>query len=329
LDNTTYKKLTPTQATIHINGLKQKLAQFMEHYKRKLDPADINFLNQTMELKILTPSSILQQKYTENPGRVSVSGSLLDGLGRLVDIILQPYAQSSNSTILSSAKLKDMLMNLPKLPSTARLFAADAVSMYTNIDSSHTSSVIHKFLQQHNTYSNPHECNAVMEGLELIMNSNIFQFGDTYWLQSNGTAVGVSQSCKYATLYFTYHEAKLLKNPELHFYKRYVHDVICIWIPITIHENLRWEDMNAYGKLRWKFSEQQSTVNYLDITIAIDSKGNPNTRLYENPDNLYLYLPANSAHPFSTLKGLIHRVVYRTLRLTSTREMHNKKNYKA
>jgi hypothetical protein len=78
--------------------------------------------------------------------------------------------------------------------------------------------------------------------------------------------------------------------------------------------------MNDYGKLRWEFSERQSTVNYLDITITIDNKGNINTRLYEKPDNLYLYLPANSAHPFSTLKGLIHGMVYRTLRLTSTKD---------
>jgi hypothetical protein len=42
------------------------------------------------------------------------------------------------------------------------------------------------------------------------------------------------------------------------------------------------------------------------------------TRLYEKLENLYLYLPANTNHPNNCLKGLVHGMVYRTLRLTSS-----------
>jgi hypothetical protein len=75
--------------------------------------------------------------------------------------------------------------------------------------------------------------------------------------------------------------------------------------------------MNIFGKLRWEFTTRKMTANFLDLTITIDNNGNIQTRLYEKPENLYLYLPATSAHPFSTLKGLIHGMVYRTIRLTS------------
>jgi hypothetical protein len=55
------------------------------------------------------------------------------------------------------------------------------------------------------------------------MRNNIFQFGDTYWLQLKGAAMGVSPSCMYATLYFAAHEeALLIKYPELRIYKRYI-----------------------------------------------------------------------------------------------------------
>jgi hypothetical protein len=97
--------------------------------------------------------------------------------------------------------------------------------------------------------------------------------------------------------------------------------VIGLWIPQHNNDDERWAafktDMNTFGKLKWEFSEQQSTVNFLDLTITIDQDGYISTHLYEKPENLYLYLPATSAHPFSTLKGLIHGMVYRTIRLTS------------
>jgi hypothetical protein len=78
--------------------------------------------------------------------------------------------------------------------------------------------------------------------------------------------------------------------------------------------------MNRFGSLRWDFSTRQHTINFLDLTISVDNNGLINTKIYEKPENLYLYLPANSSHPFSNLKGLIHGMVYRTIRLTSKKE---------
>jgi hypothetical protein len=329
LDTTTYKKLSARQATAQIDQVKHKLQQFIEYYGRKLDPADIKFLKRTAEVKDPFPKFYITAKIHKKPWKsrtiVSVSGSLLDGLGRLVDKILQPYFHATTTAILSSATLKDELMQMEKLPPNARFFTTDAVSMYTNIDTNHALRTIKGFLLKHNDYATIHERNAALEGLEIIMKNNIFQFGDTFWHQLNGTAMGVSPSCMYATLYYAAHEESFIKKyPELILYKRYIDDVIGIWVPQTINDDLRWKEfqteMNNFGRLRWEFTARQSTINFLDLTLSIDQNGNIQTRLYEKPENLYLYLPANSAHPFSTLKGLIHGMVYRTIRLTSNKE---------
>jgi hypothetical protein len=328
LDRTTYKQLTPTQAKRQIENLKTKLQQFLEYYGRKLDAADIKYLTKTTAVKDPYPKFYITAKIHKTPWKtrpiVSVPGSLLVGLGRWVDKILQPYHKATTSTILSSTTLKDKLTNLDKLPPNARLFTTDAISMYTNIDTSHALKVLKKFIYKHQEYSTIHEKSAVLEGLELIMRNNIFQFGDTFWQQLNGTAMGVSPACMYATLYYAAHEEAFVKKyPELKLYQRYIDDVIGIWVPLTINDDQRWKqfqsEMNRFGKLRWEFTERTLTVNFLDLTITLDSYGNIQTQLYEKPENLYLYLPATSAHPFSTLKGLIHGMVYRTIRLTSAK----------
>jgi hypothetical protein len=337
LDNTTYKQLTPTQARRYIDNLKNKLKQFIEYYKRKLDVSDVKYLKNTSTVTDPYPKFYITAKIHKNPWKtrpiVSIPGSLLDGLGRWVDKILQPYLKATKSTILSSTILKDKLISLERLPPNAKLFTSDAISMYTNIDTKHALKILKHFIYKHHNFSTLHEKSAVLEGLEMIMNNNIFQFGDTYWQQLNGTAMGVSPACVYATLYYAAHEETFIDiYPELKFYQRYIDDVIGIWIPSTTNDDQRWKDfqaeMNKFGQLRWEFTTRKTTANFLDLTITIENDGNIQTKLYEKPENLYLYLPATSAHPFSTLKGLIHGMVYRTIRLTSdkttqTKELQN------
>jgi hypothetical protein len=329
LDTTTYKSLHLIQATQHIDFIRNKLKNFVNYYKNKLEATDIKYLTNTMQVKDPYPKFYITAKVHKNPWKtrpiVSVSGSLLDGLGRFVDKLLQPYFKTIPSAVRNSMYLKDTLMALDVLPPTARFFTADATSMYTNIHTNHALPLITRFLQTQPMLISTHERAAAIEGLDMIMRHNIFQFGDTYWLQINGTAMGVSPSCTYATLYFAVHESDFIRTfPELHYYKRYIDDVIGIWIPRSIDDNQRWAlfqtTMNNFGKLRWEFSSRLHTINFLDLTINIDKHGKINTKIYEKPENLYLYLPATSSHPYSNLKGLIHGMVYRTIRLTSSRE---------
>jgi hypothetical protein len=329
LDDNTYKQLTMAQAIQKIEDLKNKLNNFIDYYKNKLTPSDIKYLRETLEVKDPYAKFYITAKVHKTPWKtrpiVSVCGSILDGLGRLVDKILQPYFKSIPSALKNSVTLKDMLMDLNKLPPNARLFTADAVSMYTNIDTNHAMSVIPQFLNTQPTHATIHEKNAAIEGLDLIMKNNIFQFGNTYWVQLNGTAMGVSPSCVYATIYYAVHEQTFIhKYEELHFYKRYIDDVIGIWIPKTNNDDNRWKqfqnEMNKFGKLKWEFNTRSLTINFLDLQIIINETGNIRTKIYEKIENLYLYLPASSSHPFGSLKGLIHGMVYRTIRLTSQRE---------
>jgi hypothetical protein len=170
LDTDTYKQLTSSQASHRIENLKQKLTNLIEYYKNKINPTDVKYLKQTMEVKDPYAKFYITAKVHKSPWKtrpiISVCGSLLDGLGRLVDKILQPYFRTIPSAIRNSISLKDMLMDLHQTPPTARFFTADAVSMYTNIDTNHALAVIPNFLQQQLNHSTIHEKNIAIEGLQ-------------------------------------------------------------------------------------------------------------------------------------------------------------------
>ena len=71
------------------------------------------------------------------------------------------------------------------------------------------------------------------------------------------------------------------------------------------------KEMNNFHGLTWEFSEQQTTADYLDVTILIH-KGNIKFNLFQKQLNLYLYIPPLSAHPpgvlTSMLMGNCHRI---------------------
>ena len=331
LDTTTYQQLNKNEAEDKVHYLKNMVALFLERYNKKLPKSDIKYLKRS--LVVLDPFAkfYITAKIHKKPWKtrpiVSISGSLLHGLGCWVDKVLQPFAKQIPSYLKSSVDLKDLLLQLPALPASARLFTCDAVSMYTNIDTSHAIAQIRQYLRLNNLGTLV-ERSAVLEALRIVMYNNMFEFGDTFWLQIDGTAMGVSPSCSYATLYFAPHENLMLdRYPELHFYRRYIDDVVGIWIPLSDNDAVRWEsfqsDMNTFGKLRWEFSDRMRSNNFLDITITINTSGIIETQLYNKPENLYLYLPAHSTHPRNSLKGLVHGMVYRTLRLTSSSQQQH------
>ena len=46
---------------------------------------------------------------------------------------------------------------------------------------------------------------VLMDALRLLMTNNVFQFGDTFWLQKVGTAMGAPPATPWATIFFGIH----------------------------------------------------------------------------------------------------------------------------
>jgi hypothetical protein len=157
------------------------------------------------------------------------------------------------------------------------------------------------------------------------MENNIVTFGNTYWLQTQGTAMGTPAAPLYSILTFGYHENTSILTKfksNLLYYKHNIDDIFGIWIDNTTTpanyemdepEN-PWtkfkENLNQFRSLKWNVEPLTHSTNFLDLTITIKNQ-HITTTTFQKPLNLFLYIPPLSAHPLSCFKGLITGEIYR------------------
>ena len=220
-----------------------------------------------------------------------------------------------------------ILLSLQDLPPHAKIFTCDATAMYTNIDIDHLLWVVDDWLRLHDSKLPPlFPVATILEALKLVMKHNIFHFGDTWWMQKIGTAMGTPCACIIATIYFAHYEKFTLLpkyNSHLQHYFRFIDDGFGIWTPPTdpvspidpnssfseindsnnIFEEFK-KDLNKFGLLRWTVEELSNEIVYLDLIIKID-KGRFTFKTYQKDLNLYLYIPPHSAHPPGVQKSLV------------------------
>ena len=322
-DRSTYKLLSKNAAETHMTNVRKLVNKFVEKYKKHLSKTEIKFIRKhTKDCTDPFPKLYLLMKVHKTPLKtrpvVSCSGSLLHPLGVWLDTMLQPIATSLPSFIGSSYDLKEALQEMPGLPPNAQLFTADAISMYTNIDTASALEAISIFLRSSDEYKHL-PIDIILTGLELLMTNNVFQFGDCFFYQQTGTAMGTPPACCYATIYYAVHERFLFTKytDHLFFYRRYIDDVVGVWVPSNT--SYSFDDFAkdfTFHKLHWEVNTPCESVVFLDMVLTIDNT-RIITQLYEKILNLYLYISPFSAHSPGVLSGLIIGNILRIYHLCS------------
>jgi hypothetical protein len=168
---------------------------------------------------------------------VSCINSFLSIFSNWLDFKMKDLPFLIPSYIKDSRHLLPELKHL-QLPLNAKLFTADATAMYKNID---TNTGIRAFKMLFSEYRNlipndlPQE--LFLNILIIIMENHIFKFGDTYWLQTQGTAMGTPAAPLYSILTYGYYENTTILNnfkTNLLYYRRFIDDIFSIWID---HDN--------------------------------------------------------------------------------------------
>ena len=100
-------------------------------------------------------------------------------------------------------------------------------------------------------------------------------------------------------------------NLQLLYYRRFIDDAFAIMdcSDSTAYPRLA-KLFNQFGetpsrRLHWKTEPPSRKVTFLDLTVAVNSSGTISTSTFQKPMNLHLFVPAHSAHPAGSVKGLV------------------------
>jgi hypothetical protein len=310
-----YERLSQSTASERLINTKNHLIKTFYKHKDLLSNAERLYFLRSFKNQHRTPIFYGLPKVHKKPIKlwpvVSCINSFPSIFSNLLDYKMKQLLHLVPSYIKDSRDLIQDIKNL-KIPPGAKLFTADATAMYTHID---TNTRIQTFRNIFSTYKDRIPQNFPVEflltTLEIIMTNNIFTFGDTYWVQLQGTAMGTPAAPLYSILTFGYYEnTKILPyfHNNLLYYRRYIDDIFGIWTdtnhPQTTHNWSNFKDqLNQYGYLRWNVENLTTTTTFLDLTITIE-QNQLITSTYQKP--MYLYIPPISAHPISCFKGLIN-----------------------
>jgi hypothetical protein len=222
------------------------------------------------------------------------------------------------SYVKNSKQILEELQDL-KLPPNAKLFKADATAMYTNIDTETGLQAFQNLFQLYNQLI-PDDF-PILRKLRIVMENNIFKFGNTFWLQTQGTAMGTPAAPLYSIFTFGHNENTAILpsfQQNLIYYKRVIGDIFGIWVnrtnnivaqsPTCAWSNFN-KNLNQFGSLRWNVEPLTTSSTFLDLSLSIKD-GQITTATFQKPLNLYLYTPPLSTHPPSCLKRLITGEIY-------------------
>ena len=237
-----------------------------------------------------------------------------------VDYYLQKLIQfipgvtkNSFDTLKRLSKMKPDILKNPNI----WVFGSDATNMFGNIGIEDGITVIKKYIELYaGEYKGHFPSKLIIKLLRLVMSKNIFKFGNTWWIQKVGTAMGTPTATSYATIYFAYFERTDLiprfKN-NLLFYDRFIDDIFGVWINPSPNSNdfeVFKQHLNNLCNLKWKTEKLSTKTNFLDITVNLDRKqGKFKFNTFQKAMNLFLYIPAHSSHPPGLIKSISHSLL--------------------
>ena len=238
-DRTTCKRLTIAEKSKILNDLDDKIHSFTDLWSNKKKISKMDSLWISRRHTVPAPSYMyLLAKIHKNPLKtcpiISYSGSVCSGIAKWLDLELKKNLPHLPYIVTSSITIAQDPQNTVFTPGT-QLLTMDATAMYTNIHLGHALPALQDFLCNSTCgkeiVSKAQLCPVMLlHALEIVMNNSMFAFGDTFWLQTAGTAMDTPPAPTWATIYFCLWELVIIPElDEIKFYKRYIDDGFATW----------------------------------------------------------------------------------------------------
>ncbi|CAJ0931144.1 unnamed protein product [Ranitomeya imitator] len=249
----------------------------------------------------------IHKDYFNPPGRPIVSGrgSIFNKVSIFLDKVLSKFASGAKSYIRDT---DDFLNKIEGLSVTADMFLVsfDVVSLYTSIDHDRGLAAVDVALSGSDV--GPGCARLVFQLLGFILRRNYFLFGDDYYLQLRGTAMGSNVAPTYANIYMAVLEDQYVYVsqfwPQVRAWWRYIDDVFAVWEgPLSELLEFHHELNNIFPELSFTITYSQEQVQFLD-TMVYKIGTSLRTDLYVKSTDRNSVLQFNSHHPRTMIESL-------------------------
>ncbi|CAJ0961173.1 unnamed protein product [Ranitomeya imitator] len=153
----------------------------------------------------VTPVIYILPKIHKNlqnfPGRpiVASTDSILNPLSMFLEKLLTPHTKLTKSFILDTGDFLKKIRNIDIIPHNSILCTFDVNSLYTSITHDKGIEAVSLTLNEANVDRGIQE--LCLDLLNLVLRENYFLFGDDFFVQTCGTAMGSNVAPAYANLY--------------------------------------------------------------------------------------------------------------------------------
>ena len=215
-----------------------------------------------------------------------------------LDKVMTPIVKSLPSYIKDSNHALETFRNFNFSGENKIIFTMDITSLYTVIPNNEGLQALKYFFNQLPIKKPSSE--TLLRLAELVLTLNCFSFGDNYYKQINGVAMGTKMGPSYANLFVGFIENKFFSNyhgPKPDLYKRYIDDCVGATSSSKEELNLFINSVNSFHpalKYTWEISE--NSLAYLDIKLSINDNG-LSTSVHYKPTDSHNYLLHLSSHP--------------------------------
>ena len=204
------------------------------------------------------------------------------------------------------------------------LFSVDVVNLYGNIPINEAIDATIRLLNHHRDGIDTFglDTDGIRDLLQHCLTNNFVRFGQTYFRQTEGIAMGSRVAPPLAIVFMHALESLYLAAPRLQpsLYLRYVDDVFGVWEHDTASLLEYFSFLNTVHpaiKFTIEHTGDTGELAFLDTKISISESGAYTSELYVKPTASPVIIHFKSALPMSTKKNTLRSQMLRAFRVSS------------
>ena len=204
------------------------------------------------------------------------------------------------------------------------LFSIDVVNLYGNIPIAEAIDGTITLLEHHTESKDTFglDLDSIRQLLEHCLTNNFVRFGQNYFRQTEGIAMGSRVAPPLAIVFMHALESMFLAAPRLQpsLYLRYIDDVFGVWTHgLTALMDYFTFLNSVHPTIRFTIEHtgESGVLAFLDTKISISESGTYSSELYVKPMASPVKIHFSSALPMSTKKNTLRSQMLRACRVSS------------